>query len=177
MVSVPMNRITTMMPSTGFTTKYEEYAASNQDTTRGIWGVNWAAQLFTPAAGHTLNGVKLALFRTGNPGQTTVSIQALSGGDPDGTDLSLATIEEARLDVTSAVIEVSMPAVLLTVSVQYAIVVRALSAPDGSNQVEWDEDSSTPTYAGGNLETSGNSGSTWSAQSGVDEIFEEWGFA
>lgn len=177
MVSIPLNRVAiTMGGDSGFTTKYEEYAASNQDSTRNVFGINWMAMLFTPATGHTLNGLKLPLKRTLNPGQITVSIQALSGGDPDGTDLSVATIEESRLDTTSKVIVIAMPAVLLTVSTQYAIVVRALAGTSG-NTIDWDTDDSSPTYAGGNREDSANSGNTWTPQTGTDMIFEEWGFA
>lgn len=161
----------------GFTTKYEEYPASNQDASRNVFGANWMAMLFTPGTGHTLNGLKLPLFRTGTTmGEITVSIQALSGGDPDGTDLSVAKFSGLVLPTTSAVKIISMPATLLTVSVQYAIVIRAAGG-DASNTVNWDTDDSSPTYAGGNREDSANSGNTWTAQTGTDMIFEEWGFA
>lgn len=178
MLEIPMNHITTMMPSTGFTTKYEEYAASNQDQERIFFGAAWQAMLFTPATGHTLNGVKLAIYRVGDCGEVDVSIQALSGGDPDGTDLSLTKVPQSRLALTSPqVVEISMPAILLVVSTQYAIVVRAPDGADSSNAVIWDSDGSSPTYAGGHREDSANSGNTWTAQTGVDFIFEEWGFA
>lgn len=178
MVSVPLNRVTTMMPSTGFTTKFEEYPVSNEDGSRNVFGASWMAQIFKANTGHTLNGVKLPLFKTGSPGDIDISIQALSGGDPDGTDLSLATISDARLgtiDPPTALVEISMPAVALAVGVSFAIVIRATGGSAG-NTVNWNTDDSTPTYADGNREDSANSGNTWTAQTGTDMCFEEWGF-
>lgn len=173
-----MNRITTVMGGgSSFTTKYEEYAASNQDTVREFFAATWCAQGFTPSTGHTINGVKLALFREGTIGVVTVSIQADSGGDPDGTDLSVSTFPGMDLPLTTSVVkEISLPAVVLSVSTLYHIVIR-LAGGDSSNSVSWDEDSSAPTYAGGSRNDSGNSGNTWTPNTGVDMIFEEWGFA
>lgn len=175
-LAIPLNKVTTVMGGdAGFTTKYEEYAAANQDTVREFFANFWAAQGFTPGTGHTLNGVKLPLFREGTIGEVSVSIQADSGGDPDGTDLSLATFPGMDLPLTSAVKLISLPAVTLTVSTLYHIVVR-LAGGDGSNSINWDEDSSSPTYAGGSRNDSSNSGSTWTPNTGSDFIFEEWGF-
>lgn len=177
-MKVALQRVMTNMGAdAGFTTKYEEYPASNQDTVREFFAAAWQAQGFTPASGHTLNGVKLPLFREGTIGEVTVSIQADSGGDPDGTDLSLTTFPGMDLPLTSSTVRfISLPAVLLTVSTLYHIVVR-LAGGDSSNSISWDEDSSTATYAGGSRNDSANSGNTWSPQTGVDMIFEEWGFA
>lgn len=62
----------------------------------------------------------------------------------------------------------------LAASTQYAIVVKALSG-DADNYIRWRGDGSNPSYNGGWLENSENSGDTWSANTGWDMMFEEWG--
>lgn len=176
MVSVPMNKVMTVLGSDGFTTKYEEYAASNQDSTRQVFAANWMGMSFTPATGHTLNGVKLWLKRTGTIGLVTVSIRAFDGGEPSGVDLSTSTFQGSALPTTAAQKLISMPAVAVAVSTLYTIVLRVADG-DASNTLDWDTDDSTPTYAGGSRWDSSNSGNDWTEQTGTDFIFEEWGFA
>lgn len=155
----------------------ELYLVSNQDGSRNVFGANWMAMIFKANTGFTLTGLKLPLFRTGTPGTVTISIQALSGGDPDGTDLSVTTIDGDALgtiDVTQAnLIEVSMPAVVLGTGVSFAIVIR--NTAGAGNTINWNTDDSSPTYTDGNREDSANSGNTWTAQTGTDMCFEAYG--
>lgn len=178
MVSVPLNRVMTTLGSDGFTTKYEEYPVSNEDGNTNVFGATWMAMIFKANTGHTLNGLRLPLFKTGTPGNATISIQALSGGDPDGTDLSVVQFNGNSLlttDPPAALTHITMPAVVLSVGVSYAIVIRVLLGSSG-NVVHWMHDGSSPTYTDGNREASSDSGGTWTAQS-EDMCFEEWGFA
>lgn len=180
MVSVPLNKITTVMGgASGFTTKFEEYPVSNEDGSRNVFGSNWMAMLIKATPGYTLNGLKLPLFKTGDPGDITISIQKLSGGDPDGTDVSVATLSDSRLGTTdppTTLVDITMPAVVLAADEEFAIVIRATGGSAG-NTVNWNTDDSSPTYADGNREDSANSGATWTAQTGTDMCFETWGFA
>lgn len=175
MVSIPLNKVTTVTggaPGAG-QTKYEELIIT-PDSSGEASGAVWLAQIFKANTGHTLTGVKLMLFADDEIGTVTVAIQALSGGDPDGTDLSTSTINTTSLPATAtgALTEISMQPVVLSVGVSYAIVVR--SNADG---VKWESDGSTPGYADGNKERSVDSGGTWVANTAVDQMFEEWGFA
>lgn len=178
MLPVPLNRVMTTLGSDGFTTKFEEYPFSNEDGNTNVFGATWMAMIFKANTGHTLNALKLPLFKTGSPGDATISIQALSGGDPDGTDLSVVTLGEDRVltvDPPLALTLITMPAVVLSVGVSFAIVFRVLAGSSG-NVFHWMHDGSTPTYADGNREASSDSGASWSAQT-EDMCFEEWGFA
>lgn len=173
MVSVPLNRVTTTLGGAkGFDTKVDEYAESNQDETVEVFGAAWMAMVFTASETYTLSGLKLPLKRTGTIGEVSVSIQAISGGDPDGTDLSLNKFPGSQLPTTAVQKFISMPAVALTNTVQYAIVLRVADG-DGSNHLDWDSDGSSPTYAGGQREISANSGNTWTTNPD-DFIFETW---
>lgn len=157
--------------------KFQEYPISNQDSSRNVFTVNWMAMIFKVATSHRLTQVVLPLFKTGSPGNVSVSIQALSGGDPDGTDLATPTVipDSALGTANPAPMKViQMSGVNLTATVSYAIVVRS-DAGDASNTVNWNTDDSSPTYSDGNREDSGNSGNTWTAQTGTDMCFEEWG--
>lgn len=178
-MSIPMWAVrNTTLVVTGFTTKFEEYPVSNEDGSRNVFGASWMAQIFKANTGHTLNGLKLPLFKTGDPGDIIISIQALSGGDPDGTDLSVVTLSDSRLGTTdppTSLLDISMPAVVLSVGVSYAIVIRAPAGSSG-NTVNWNSDDSSPTYSDGNREDSSNNGNTWTAQTGTDFCFEDWGF-
>jgi len=172
MLSVPLNKITTMMPgSVSFGTKYENHI-TGADSTASFSGATWAGQIFKANTGHTLTGIKLELFADGgDPGLVTIGIQALSGGDPDGTDLSAITFEGALLPIIAGTYkEITMPPTVLSVGVSYAIVARCVTG----NPVKWRQQT-TGAYGDGNKERSTDSGGTWTA-SGPDHMFEEWGF-
>lgn len=157
-----------------FGTKFENYPLSNADGSASFDGAVWAAQVFKANTAHTLTGVKLPIFASsGDPGNVTVGIQALSGGDPDGTDLVFVTFPGSALPVAGGeLFLVALPALVLPLDALRAIVVRAVSG----NSVSWQNDSSTPTYADGQQERSTDSGTNWTAQAG-DFCFENWGFA
>lgn len=173
MVSVPMNRVATSMSVPSFGTQFEKYVIANADSNAAFDGAVWAGMIFKANTGHTLTGVKLPLFADGGtPGDVTVGIQALSGGDPDGTDLSVQTFPGSQLPTSAGTMkEISMPPVVLAVGVSFAIVVRA----ESGNSVKWESDGSAPSYADGSKERSTDSGAAWTA-SAPDHIFEEWGF-
>lgn len=165
-----------LMSNLGFKTEYENYPASNQDQVREFFGSSWAAQTFTVGTTHIFQGVVLDLFKEGADAIVTVSIRATTAGDPSGSDLSVTTFNTSSLPVTTSTpFFIPMPNITLTATVVYAIVVRRAGG-DSSNSISWDEDGSSPTYAGGSRSDSANSGSTWTAQTGNDFIFEEWGY-
>ena len=159
------------------TTLYEYYNTGD-NSAGSFWGNYWEAQTFTvQATGHTVTSVKLKLSRGGSPGTVTVSIRATNvEGYPTGPDLTSGTINGNTLSTKQITswCEIFLTEYALNANTKYAIVVRA---PNGSssNYLYWWADGSSPTYAGGIWEWSGNSGSSWIGVSSNDHIFEVWG--
>jgi hypothetical protein len=155
-----------------------EYNNTGDNSWTWLYGSYWRAQTFTPSVAHTITSVKLKIFRVGAPGTINVCIRATSSGQPSGSDLCSGTINGDSLttDTGGAWYEITLGGGYgLSAGTTYAIVVRATSG-DGSNYVGWRADS-TPTYGGGILLTSSNSGSSWTSVANYDLMFEEWGNA
>ncbi len=157
-------------------TRFEHYITGDD----GAWEfgiINWMAQTFTPSTAHKITSVKLPLYRWGSPGTITVSIKATDGnGHPTGDDLCLGTTDGNALttDTGGEWREITLGAgANLAADTKYAIVARA---PDSLfDKVYWRVDGTSPTYTGGALEWSNNSGSSWTTEAEQDFLFEEWG--
>ncbi len=140
----------------------------------------WRAQTFTPRNTHTIDQVKLRVVRQNSPGTVTVSIRAISGGDPTGSDLGSGTFDGNSIialppnsnNVFQAI--TIDPPVLVTVNVEYAIVVRAPSG-DNTNRLHW-HINVNGGYAEGRLRQSANGGATWSTPNDGDAFFAELGY-
>ena len=155
-----------------------EYYNTGDDTAAATYDTFWRAQTFTPSITHSIGGVKLKLYRTGNPGDITVSIKATDGsshpteddlcyGITDGDTLTTSSPGEWREVMFTSTVS-------LTASTKYAIVVRALDGSPGK-QFYWGMDL-TDNYAGGCYEGSSNSGSTWISDTDRDFMFEEYDY-
>lgn len=155
---------------------YEFYIV-NDDAKGSMYAANWSAQTFTPSTAHSIEFVKLLIYREGLPGNFIVSIRATTDSKPSGGDLASVTINGNDLSDNAAgsweTITFDAPTDL-NAGTMYAIVCRA---PDGSGvtSVEWRRDGSSATYEGGDRCTSLSSGVGWSVRSGEDYLFEEWG--
>ena len=158
-------------------TLYEYYNAGD-DTAWNVFAGTWRAQTFTPATAHKITSVKIRIYRQGSPGNITVSIRETDGsGHPTGGDLGdTGTTNGDTLTASSAGEwrEITLGNYNLDASTKYAIVVRVLGG-DGSNRIYWRIDETSPSYTDGNFESSTNSGSSWSTNSGYDCMFEDWG--
>jgi len=158
-------------------TKYEYYNTGD-NANIAPYGTSWYAQTFTPSVAHKITSVKLLLSRVGSPGTVTVSIKATDGsGHPTGSDLCSGTTNGDTLPDTlpGEWREVTLgDGADLSAITKYAIVVRAING-DGDNKPRWRLDSTSPTYAGGCLEQSTDSGSSWTSLTAYDFMFEEWG--
>lgn len=142
---------------------------------REIYGSDWEGQTFTVgASGFTVTGVKLKLWRDGNPGTFTVSIRATSGGLPTGSDLTSGSMDGNTITTTSPGewYTVGVSSYSLDPSTEYAIVTRAVDG-DIDNLVEWRTDT-TPSYGGGTEVYSTDSGQSWDS-SDADHMFEIMG--
>jgi hypothetical protein len=61
---------------------YEYYNTNPNGGGPAIYGVYWSAETFTVGAdGHTVEYVKLKMYRAGSPGTVTVSIRAVDASD------------------------------------------------------------------------------------------------
>lgn len=160
-------------------TRYQYYITGD-DASAGCFGVQWLGQTFTPAIAHKIESVKLKLYRVGSPGTITVSIRATDGGgDPTGADLCSGTTDGNVIttNTNGAWYEITFTTgTNLSIGTIYAIVFRA-TAGDASNKVLVRHDNSSPSYAGGEYEISGDSGSSWTPFATSDFMFEEWGTA
>lgn len=161
-----------------------EYLNTGGDDYEDISGASpqsdaiWAGQTFTPSIAHTITEVKLLAWRELSPGTLTVRIRATDGsGLPTGADLASGTYNANTLTTNPAGewITITLSAgYALSAGVKYAIVVTVTGT--GLNNFNWIADSSSPTYSGGNTVFSdADAGTTWTANTGRDFMFEEWG--
>ena len=153
---------------------YERYNTGDNATTT-VYGANWLSETFTPATAHRVAQFRLKLIAVNNCGTITVSLQATdANGKADGTDLITKTVAQAALPTGDADWEdVDFTTFQRVDNVAYAIVVKAPDG-DGSNYlgVRYHD---AGTYTGGQMLTSDDSGSTWTAQASYDIMFEDWG--
>jgi len=167
---------TTLTPEATVPTLQDSYN-TNDDNADSSYGLIIRAQTFTPAASHTIGSVKLKLYRVGSPGEVAIKIYATDvSGFPTGAVLCSGTINGDTLttDADGEWYTIYLGSgTALTATTKYAIVV---SAPSGSiaNYVNWREDATAPSYAGGNAEYSTDSGATWNDVLTADFMFEEY---
>lgn len=164
--------ILAFIPLAVLATSYESYKV-NDDEGLTIYGANWAAQTFTTASSHTVDSVSLKIFKNGSPGTVVVEIKATTAGKPAGPILAIGSISDADLNTTPGDWEtIAMtPAVNLAASTVYSIVVYA-AVGDAANYVGWRDDGTAPAYTDGTVDTSADSGSTWTIDASKDTMFE-----
>ncbi len=145
-----------------------------------IYGVYWRSQTFTPTDDHPIGSVELQLNRIGNPATLIVSIKATDGsGHPTGDDLAIGYLNCNVVEIGFVTVDSNWHRIYfndptaLSNGTQYAIVCR-VTGGDSSNRISLMYDDSSPSYAGGNKESSSDAGSSWTASSGVDYKFKEY---
>lgn len=150
-----------------------EYYNTGDDDLRAITDTTWYAQTWTTTEGYSIYSVKLKLYRVGTPGTCTVGIYRTSSSDPTGSALVSTTLDGDTFTTSTSgewkefVFSTNYP---LSNSTKYAIVVYSAAAG-----LRWRVDASSPTYTGGALNYSINSGGTWSGEQAQDCMFEAWG--
>ena len=153
-----------------------EYYNTGDDNSVGFHSTWWSAQTFTAESDHSVTSVKLLLWHSGSIGTVTVSIRATDGsGQPTGSDLTSGTIHGDNI-TTSGLGEwedIALTSYNLIGGTKYAIVVRAPDAQLPDN-LRWQGDFSSPTYAGGNMEISSDSSGNWTTYTDYDFMFEVW---
>ena len=144
-----------------------------------LYGVFWQGQIFTPLTEHSIEKVRLRMFRHGSPGMVSVSIKETDvDGFPTGADLCSGVTDGNTLptDYTWKWRDVTLDAPFgLSADTKYAIVARALDG-NQDNYVRW-RYARPQTYPRGAHVFSGNEGSQWREDTERDLMFEEWGQA
>ena len=155
-----------------------DYYNTGDDASAQASNTRWIAQTFTASITYSINSVKLKLWRdvTLAPGIVTASIRATTSGLPSGTDLCSGTTDGDTLPTTAGTAEwreitFGSPANLTSGTV-YSIVLRC--AGSGSYPLNWRSDNSSPTYSGGSYCYSSDSGSSWTALTSADMMFETY---
>jgi len=115
------------------------------------------AQVVTPGLSGQLTGVEVRLVKIGNPtGGVTVSIRAVSGVFPTGSDLAAVFIPDSSIGVSASWIPVNFSTpVAVTAGTPFAIVITTTS---NTNEYIWPLEI-PGTYAGGQA--------SWSITPGV----------
>ena len=168
---------------TGTMTDGQAERVSNPGDELRIHDATIQAQTFTPTSGQTTTfAIALKLYFVGSiiglmsPAEVTISLTATSGGKPIPSIINGNTWNfNAGTLTTSTSGQVYLfpcsPGTVLTAGTTYAIVVQ-FSNGDSGDYVEWIRNAST-TYAGGISQTSTNSGSTWSNNTGAFYFAQE----
>ena len=146
---------------------------TTDDSNLTFYGVTWEGQTFL-SDGFVIASVDLKVWKAGSPGDITVSIRATSGGDPTGSDLTSVIVSQSYITHTAQPGDwytFDFPDYTLAAATTYAIIVRVPSGSAG-NYIVWRADSSSPTYADGSRTSSGDSGSSWTANTAYDFMFD-----
>ena len=142
-----------------------EYYSSGDDTKVEMSTIRWAAQTFTPSTSHSLEYVRLKLYReAGAAGTLTVEIQTTSVNKPTNTKVDVSatsTLNFSSLTTSTSgdwyTIYISSEP-LLSAGTTYAIVVKSSSV---NTNTHWRVDNSSPTYSNGRFCQTLNSGVNW----------------
>jgi len=164
----------TKLAGGSYDTPQEYYRESNTSIYINS-STRYLAQVFTATDSYTCRKLYIRISREGSPGDLTVELQGTTGGQPDNVALASYTVPEADIPVypTPGWMEVDLgDGVALTNGTKYAIVLKCPGA-DSTNRLHWAEDTTSPTYDGGEVWWSNDSGSTWNSTANDCE-FEVW---
>ena len=157
-----------------------EHYTTGQDASTPLFPTDmWCAQSFTAELNHSVGLVELKLSRAGFPGEVTVSIRPTDEkGHPTDVVLASRTTDGNTLttdNTTGVWRDIYLDAACnVTFGTKYAIVWSADNVTDINNCLYSHEDASDPTYAGGCMLISDNSGANWT-DTDSDAMFRLWG--
>lgn len=156
--------------------RYEYYSILDP-ALANLYGIFWQGQTFTPWDAHSIEKVRLRMYRHGEPGVVSVAIKATDGdGLPTGVDLCSGETSGNTLptDYTWKWRDVPVsPYYGLASDTKYAIVVRAPNG-DQNSFVRWRYARPQP-YPRGIHVFSADEGTHWRKDTARDMMFEEWG--
>ena len=140
-----------------------------------IGGVYIKAEIFTASENYTLDSIKIKAFKYSTPtGNIDLYLDGISGGKPDNTPISSGTYDVSLLGGTPGTwITIPMLSCNLVAGTQYAIVAKLPTGTYGSSDLAWRV--KTGLGAAGGYIYSNNGGSTWTANTDEDLMFETYG--
>ena len=158
-----------------FSTTKSIYYDTNDDGDQTANATRWLSQTFTTLDAINVWKIEVKIFKVGAPtGNVTASIRTTSAGEPiagnNSVDLAYVNVDKSTLATTpGGFIEfIFSNPIPLDAATQYAITYHGDVATEDS---EWREDASSPTYTGGYRWLSTDTGATWSGNAGVDCMF------
>lgn len=157
---------------------YERYNTGD-DTGYEIYDNWWLAQTFTVGntginEDHTVDSVKLKVYRNGSPGIVIVAIYAVDEEGKPRDPLCHIEFDGNELPTSMTWVEFMFTEhPVLLANTKYAIVVNAEGDPE--NFVAWQGVSKIPQYTGGVFAVSQDAGGNWELDDNVDLMFEEYG--
>lgn len=135
----------------------------------------WKAQTWTATSSYTAESIRLKLYRDSGLSTTTLTISLKNtdvNAKPTGSDLASVTLSTDSITTTNAgtwySFTLSSPVSIVSGN-KYAIVARITTATGGF--VRWKADNGAG-YSGGSDFDSANGGSTWTADTSDDSMFE-----
>ena len=144
------------------------------DDSSGVefYSAQWRAQTFLASDSYDAVKVSVKLGRPAGTQAYTVycDLYATAAGLPSGAALETVTCTWQSLPTSPAWVDFVFVGVALTSGTSYAIVFH--SDCSASYAITWRSDGSSPTYAGGSYCYSTNSGSSWTAYTNNDCMFE-----
>ena len=160
-------------------TLYERFEPTKNNAFN-IYGTRWKSQIFTVGdtganENHTITSVKLYLGRNGVPtGSFNVSIRAVSGELPTGSDLTFGSIPCSSITLANWYEIAFNTPCILSAGTKYSIIARATSCTSSTNDIAW-ATLMAGGYSGGKKYDSINSGSSWKVDPVEDFLFREYG--
>jgi len=165
----------TQPPASSFRLTWHESGGDANKIIGDSGGTEYAhAQSFQLSEAQTIKAVEVYLKKNaGTPGDITVRIETDNAGVPSGTlaDANATTTISAFTSTSYAWKEaIFSSSFSLSASTTYWLVLKTAAAANDNNYT-WRVDASSPSYTDGNMASSSNGGSSWSAQSGWDAYF------
>jgi len=150
-------------------------STSGDDSNTACYDSNYVAQTFTiGSSGITLTSIKIKVKRTGTPGAITIGVYAVDGDSkPTGSALDEETLDYTDLIDDGDTEWITLPVTYdLSSETMYSLVV-SVSGGDTDNKYDV-RTVSAGGYDDGNILTSDDGGSSWTASS-EDIVFELFG--
>jgi len=153
----------------------EFYDAGDNDSFGG-GATGWNAQTWTADSQYVLENVQVLVYKAGTPGTCILSLRATSASQPTGSDITSASIDTTSIttSATGEWITVDVTDHEVMSGTMYAWVMRCPSGNESTNRLRWRADNSSPSYAGGAVNLSGDSGSSWTTYTGYDFLFRNY---
>lgn len=158
----------------GVTYTLREYYDTGGDTPTYIYGDNCYAQTWTTTSAYNLGQVELYIWKTGSPTWALyVMIYETADGKPSNW-LKTYSLPSSSCPSSPTWFNFTYTPFSLSASTKYAIVLKIQSGGDVSNCYNWEFDTGSSTYTGGDYGYSSDGGTTWTMTDGKDFMFKTY---